>query len=180
MLDRDQMKQLHNTVTELHKSTSLAATGSGAIDLQALLGLVAEIINLIKDNFGVMQNELRRGSAQAINEATETRFKEHEEAITQSAQPRHPNTPQRAGFAENIAETTKGNPPNPPLKAEGSPPERSPVNNQNDPTNPDLNKIEESKNNPPEKVEQKPGGEAAANKPNPTDLTIKPADAAKK
>lgn len=173
MIDRDKMKELHNSVTELHKTTSMAATGTGAIDWEGILDLTISILTMIKSNFGTMQNEFRRSTLEtpeSIDDKSEAQQQDHQDALSRTAEARHPNTPQRAGFAENIAETTKGAPPNPPLKAEGSPPERSPVNNQNDPTNPPLNKPESTKvGEPPARVEpNKSGGD----KPNPTELTI--------
>lgn len=168
MLDRDQLKELHNSVTDLHKITSLAATGAGAVPFENILGLVIDVLNLVKSNFSTMQLEFRRSISEkpeTIHDASKQQQIDHQEALkaqtkpSVSPQPRHPNTPEQAGIPMNIAESVKGNPPNPPIKAEGAPHQDSPVNNQNDPTNPPLNKIEQTKNEPPQKLK-------------PTDLTI--------
>lgn len=155
MLDRDKLRELHNSVTALHKTTSLAETGMGSIDWEGILNLTINILGLIKDNFATMHNEFRRSmldKPESIDRKSESEQKDHQDALSRTANPTHPSLPEREGFPENIIDSVKGNPPNPPLKAEGSPPEKSPVN----PTNPNLNKIEESKNNPPERVEPKP------------------------
>lgn len=102
MLDRDRLKELHNSVTELHKTTSLAATGSGSIDWEGILDLTINILTLIKSNFSTMHTEFRRSmldKPETINEASQTRQEEHKEFLNKnnpSSQPAHPNLPRQS------------------------------------------------------------------------------------
>src|SRR5690348_10680713 len=72
MLDRDRLKDLHNQVTDLHKMTSAAAGGVGAIDWTGALEMVINVLNLFKDHLNVVENETRQAAMNISKEPNQT------------------------------------------------------------------------------------------------------------